>query len=133
MVKVEKDKEMIQDTDDENVGYYDVDSSSDTESDGIEIVEVSDKNEDEILPNNPITKKAKIHEETTTENMKLNQDDEVEITEEIQVPKEYDELMMLDGCDTVPNVDDITCPICLDVFGPAEAVVLQDCLHTFCW
>lgn len=40
---------------------------------------------------------------------------------------------MLESCDIVPNVDDITCPICLDIYGPAEAVVLQDCLHSFCW
>ncbi|XP_044020545.1 uncharacterized protein DDB_G0292642-like [Aphidius gifuensis] len=47
--------------------------------------------------------------------------------------EEYDQMVLLQSYDIVPNVEDITCPICMDVYGPAEAVVLKDCLHSFCW
>ncbi|XP_011312874.1 uncharacterized protein [Fopius arisanus] len=45
---------------------------------------------------------------------------------------EYSELMMLEKCGLVPNINTIECPICFITYGPLEGVVLRDCLHTFC-
>ncbi|XP_044001582.1 ranBP-type and C3HC4-type zinc finger-containing protein 1-like [Aphidius gifuensis] len=98
-------------------------------------IEKNDVNDDSIVVEEE-EEEVKIIANEIVEEINLDdfeiQDNEVETIQDDKI-KEYDELMLLQSCDIVPNVDDITCPICLDVYGPAEAVVLQDCLHTFCW
>ncbi|XP_044001583.1 uncharacterized protein LOC122847793 [Aphidius gifuensis] len=42
------------------------------------------------------------------------------------------ELMMLEDVDLIQNFDDFQCPICLEIFGKYEGVILRDCHHTFC-
>ncbi|CAD6222045.1 GSCOCG00005306001-RA-CDS, partial [Cotesia congregata] len=46
--------------------------------------------------------------------------------------EQYKQLMMLENCDIVLNVEPIECPICFVVYDPLEGVLLRDCLHSFC-
>ncbi|XP_057334132.1 uncharacterized protein MAL13P1.304-like isoform X3 [Microplitis mediator] len=46
--------------------------------------------------------------------------------------EQYTQLMMLENCEIVLNVEPIECPICFVVYDPLEGVVLRDCLHSFC-
>lgn len=40
--------------------------------------------------------------------------------------------MQLDQRSLVLNTEPTECPVCYSVLAPGEAVVLRECLHTFC-
>ncbi|XP_074115919.1 uncharacterized protein LOC141538386 isoform X2 [Cotesia typhae] len=52
--------------------------------------------------------------------------------DDVNKMEQYKQLMMLENCDIVLNVEPIECPICFVVYDPLEGVVLRDCLHSFC-
>ncbi|KAG5201746.1 hypothetical protein R6Z07F_012432 [Ovis aries] len=49
-----------------------------------------------------------------------------------QQESNYDKHVQLDQRSLVLNTEPAECPVCYSVLAPGEAVVLRECLHTFC-
>ncbi|KYN06340.1 RanBP-type and C3HC4-type zinc finger-containing protein 1 [Cyphomyrmex costatus] len=56
---------------------------------------------------------------------------ETDMSEDIKIGR-YEELILLENWDVIPNSEPIECPICFVTYGPREGVILRDCLHMFC-
>ncbi|XP_014480218.1 PREDICTED: uncharacterized protein LOC106747325 [Dinoponera quadriceps] len=56
---------------------------------------------------------------------------ETDISENVRMER-YEELILLENWDVIPNSESIECPICFVTYGPREGVILRDCLHMFC-
>lgn len=49
-----------------------------------------------------------------------------------QLEGNYLQHVQLDQRSLVLNTEPTECPVCYSVLAPGEAVVLRECLHTFC-
>ncbi|XP_032682423.1 uncharacterized protein LOC116849402 [Odontomachus brunneus] len=103
---------------------------------------------DEVLtPQDPpvedLPKTSESHEITEKEEMILSTDEhltdehstdeqqETDMSENVKMER-YEELILLENWDVIPNSESIECPICFVTYGPREGVILRDCLHMFC-
>lgn len=58
--------------------------------------------------------------------------DEAERQRDRERERQYQLLVNLERQDLIPTVEHFECPVCISECGPADGVVLRECLHNFC-